>query len=177
MSEFIKGKITKVGSRPTKFGDMFYIELGGQQVGVGKYRPKISEGDYARVPVERNGQYINLLKGGTIERIADEGSSSSAAAAPSSGKSYTPYNDDKWQETISRQAARNTAMQFLNLLVSQEAIAFPKTANAERKAAILRAHLEKLTEEFNNYALGKEPVNSGTDPDASESGANAEDFE
>jgi hypothetical protein len=175
MSEFIKGKVTKLGSRPTQFGEMYFMEVAGQMVGVGKYPPKVNEGDYIRVPIERKGNYINLAKGGKPEKISAE--DAPAQSAPAAGKSYTPYNDDKRQEVISRQAARNTAMQFLNLLVTQEAVTFPKTAAPDKRAAILRAHLEKLTEEFNNYALGKAPTDSGTDPDAEEAGSNAGDFE
>jgi len=176
MSEFIKGKVTKVGSRETKFGAMYFMEVGGQQIGVGKYAPKVNEGDYIRVPIERNGNYVNLAKGGKPEKVADTGDSSPTSAA-TMGNARAPYNDDKRQEVISRQAARNTAMQFLTLLVAQDGVAFPKTATPDKRAAILRAHLEKLTEEFNNYALGKAPTDSGTDPDAEEAGSNAEDFE
>lgn len=177
MTEIIKGKISKLGSRETQYGTMYYLEIAGNQIGIGKYAPKVREGDYVRVPIERKGQYLNLAKGGRVE-AADADSSSPAPSTPVAGKSYTPYNDDKKQEVISRQAARNTAMQFMNLLVGQEAVAFPKTATPDKKAAILRAHLDKLTDEFNAYALGKAPAaDVGTDPDAEEAGSNAGDFE
>jgi hypothetical protein len=177
MTEIIKGKVNRITERETQYGTMYNLDVAGNQIGIGKYPPKVAEGDYVKVPIERKGNYLNLAKGGRIEKIKPDEVPSSPPAASAGGKSYTPYNDDKRQEVISRQAARNSALTFLGQLLAAEAIAFPKTATPEKKAAILRANLEQLTGEFNNYAMGKDAPDVGTDPDAEEAGSNAGDFE
>lgn len=181
MSEFIKGKITNAGERQTQFGTMYWLEVGGNQIGIGKYPAKAGIGDYVKVPIERKGQYVNLMRGGKIEKISAEEAPTPASAqsAPAGGKSYTPYNDDKRQEIISRQAARNSALTFLGQLLSAEAIAFPKTATPDKRSAILRAHLDQLTTDFNNFALGKVAADVGKDAGDDDDGemGNSEDFE
>ena len=162
----IKGKVQKISSRDTQYGAMYSIQVNGEYYSVGKYPPKCAEGDYVKFDVTQNGKYWNLTKGSKVEKVSAEDvpASSSSPSAASSGYSRPAYGgDDKRQEVISKQAARNSALEFTQLALSCGAIEFPKTASADKKFAILTAFVDETTEKYYNYSVGKVAKAEGTD--------------
>jgi hypothetical protein len=167
----IKGKVQTVSSRETQYGTMYSLKINNEYYSVGKYPPKCAEGDYVKFDATANGKYWNLTKGAKIEKVGAE-DVPPPAPAPSGGGSYGRggFNDDKRQEVISRQAARNTAISFLELAHANGALAFPKTANEAKKFDILSTYLDEVTDKFYNYSMGIK-AKTGDDPeDAGEVG-------
>lgn len=138
-----EGFVTKIDKRNTKFGDYYDVYVGSKKLGVGKFPPKgISEGDYVRFEVEMNGQYENL-KRGTLEKIP----APAGVAAPAPPKPSSITMDR--QDVISRQAALNTAIQFMQLLQAEGAIpAGAKSLKADEKADKIEAVLWHYTQKF-----------------------------
>ena len=178
----IKGKVQKITSRDTQYGAMYSLQVNGEYYSVGKYPPKCAEGDYVKFDVTANGKYWNLTKGSKVETVgADEAPSSAPSAPVSSGAYSRPAygGDDKRQEVISRQAARNSALEFTQMALACGAIEFPKTANADKKFAILTAFVDETTEKYYNYSVGKVAKAESTEAgeDGEENPADAENWD
>jgi len=175
----VKGKIQKISSRDTQYGTMYSIQVNNEYYSIGKYPPKVSEGDYVKFDVTANGKYWNLTKGSKVERVTGEDvpAETPTRTAPPSRGGYGGGNDDKRQDVISKQAARNSALTFIQLAVANGAIEFPKTANADKKFAILSAFLDETTEKFYNYSVGKVEKSTASEEDGNPDTAGLEDGE
>lgn len=161
----IKGKVQKISSRDFDWGTAWSIQVNGTYYSVGKYPPKCVEGDYVKFDATQKGQYWNLSKGAKIEKVtAEDAPSPGPTSAATSGYSRPAYGgDDKRQEVISKQAARNSALEFTQMALSCGAIEFPKTASADKKFAILTAFVDETTEKYYNYSVGKVAKTEGSD--------------
>lgn len=175
MSDTIKGKVTNVRERETSAGTMYDVEINGKMYGAGKFKPTVREGQYVKFPVKYNGKFANV--GGKIE-VIEESEATPAPAGGSGGRSYGGYNDDKRQEIISRQAARNTAVAFMQILASKDAIPLPASAKTPgQRFEVLSAFLDGLTVRFNDFALGKTTGDEdATSPDEEDEAGSDEDF-
>jgi len=130
MSEKIQGRVEYINEREGKYGPMFSIKVDGTNYGVGKYPPRgVVEGDMVEFDVTYNGNWPNVARG-TLRKV--EG----AASAPprrqtSGGKPSSPKANsfDARQDVISKQAALNTALAFLELAGKHETIPVPKNKN------------------------------------------------
>lgn len=152
----IKGKVQKITSRETQYGEMYSVQVNGEYYSVGKFPPKCAEGDYVKFDVTANGKYWNLTKGSKVEKIgADEVPSSAPSSQPAPRSGSYGGGDDKRQEVISKQAARNSALAFTQMALAHGAIEFPKTANADKKFAILSAFVDETTDKYYNFSVGK----------------------
>lgn len=138
-----EGYITKIDKRATKFGDYYDIYVGNDKLGAGKFPPKgINVGDFVKYEVEMNGQYKNL-KRGTLEKVDPP-----AGVAPPTPPKPSSISLDR-QDVISRQAALNTAIQFLQVLQAEGAIpSGAKSLKADEKADKIEAVLWHYVQKF-----------------------------
>jgi hypothetical protein len=176
MSDIIKGKVTNIRERDTAVGTMYDVEINGKLFGAGKYAPKCKVGQYVKFEAKYNGKYANV--GGKIQIIdaSEAGPAPAAASSGGGGRSYQA-NDDKRQEIISRQAARNTAVAFLQILADKDAIPMPASAKTPaQRFEVLATFLDGLTSRFNDYALGKTTGDEDVNTDDSEEDGSDEDF-
>lgn len=109
----VSGIIQEVTSRAVSGGKTAYnITVGGQSYGVGLYPPKAKEGDYVRFTVDESRGYKNVERG-TLQ-VSKNKPPAEAVAEAEATKPKAPGHDAK-QDTISRQSAHNTAIDYLTL--------------------------------------------------------------
>lgn len=128
MSDKIQGRVDYINERDTKVGKMYSIKVGGTNYGVGKYPPRgIEQGDMVEFGVSWNGNYANVERG-TLRKA--EGGSAPPPSAPAgrSGPQKVNSYDDR-QTVISKQAALNTALSFLELALKAEKLPVPAAKN------------------------------------------------
>lgn len=130
MSSKISGIVTEIKVRNTRVGDMYDVVVNGVAHGNGKYPPRgVKAGDFVTFEAEakQNGQYTNYNIVPRTMRVDDKPS----AEAVSSAKAATVVNvaaADKRQETISKQANLNTALELVGLYLQHGAIKLPAKA-------------------------------------------------
>lgn len=159
----ITGVAEYINTRATSFGTMYSLKVNGTNYSLGKTDPtakfQIVKGDAVEFTAEQNAKGYWDIKG-PVKKLGGEAASASrpaAAAAVAASASYRAVDDNK-QKTISRQAARNTAVQFMTLLQSVGALPAAKTKGGNFD--LLRETLDKLTDEFYNDSLNPQPVSS-----------------
>jgi hypothetical protein len=164
----VTGKVTNLSVKDGQWGPMTNYEVAAagkapEWYGAGsKNIPKdVGVGDYITFEEVLKGRYKNIAPGSIRKVAAPSDAPASAPAqagsnpATAPGKAADYDRVDPKQETISKQAARNTAVEFMKVLASQEAIPYGKTADAKKKFEQLSAMLEKFTEDFYNFSTGK----------------------
>lgn len=147
-----EGVVQEVRAYQTKAGQMYSIKMNGVDYSTGKTKPEVTGGDRISLTYVENGQYKNAdLRSITVLQ---------KQAEPSVGtkeiQQGSPYGKSSEQQIIiSRQAARNTAIQYLELLRNVEAIPFPASAGTPKKRFdIMAILLEQLTQDFFDYSQG-----------------------
>lgn len=124
----------------------------GDRVGAGKYPPKFAkEGNYYEYEIEMNGNFKNL-KAGSMKELAKPAGVSPAATAPVKSFGKSPET----QDTISRQAAANTAIAFVKLLVDADALPVPKAAKSDKKADLIEEVTKMYMQKFHNWSVHKD---------------------
>lgn len=117
MSE-VSGVVQEVQTRDVSGGKKAYnIVVAGQAYGAGLYAPKCKVGDYVKFAVDESRGYKNVERGSlkvSANKPPAEALAEAAATAPK--KNSVGGSFDTRQDTISRQAAMNTAIQFMQLL-------------------------------------------------------------
>ena len=150
MSNQISGVIQQLKSKQTKIGEMWDINVNGDWFGVGKYKPKAKEGDYVTFTPEYNGNFKNVERGTlkvSANKPANVGNSAPATNVRAASNSF-----DARQDAISRQAASNTAIAWLNMLHTAGAlpIATSKSKGSQQEALdTIRRQYEKEFYEAN----------------------------
>ena len=130
MASKISGIVTEIKARNTRVGDMYDVVVNGVAYGNGKYPPRgVKAGDFVTFEAEtkQNGQYTNHNIVARTLRVDDKPSQE----AVSSAKAQTSVNlaaADKRQETISKQANLNTALELVGLYLQHGAIKVPAKA-------------------------------------------------
>lgn len=173
MSE-VSGVIQEIATRSVAGGKTAYnLIVGGQSYGAGLYAPKAKVGDYVTFSVDESRGYKNVERG-TIKVSANKPANYSEppAAKPAAAKGGTPY--DARQDAISRQAASNTAISYLQLQQATGALALP--AKKADQMVALDAILKKFTEHFYEQNTGvawkdigpKRDTDDGSDEEADE---------
>lgn len=148
-----KGVVEKIAEFPSAGGKIMYnLTISGDRFGFGSNKPNCNEGDTIEFEYESKGQYKNgNSKSVTVVAKAAAGSSGSVGGGSSYGKSPTT------QTTISKQAALNSALAFVNILVAAEAVpGVTKTAKAEDKYGILESLVVEKTHEYYAQSTGTE---------------------
>lgn len=145
-----KGVVEKIGEFKSASGaTMYNLTISGDRFGFGSNKPNCNEGDTIEFEYEQKGQYKN----GNSKSVTVV--AKSAGPVSSGGGSYgkTPAT----QTTISKQAALNSALAFVNILVAAEAVpGVTKTAKAEDKYGILESLVVEKTHEYYAQSTGAE---------------------
>lgn len=151
MAEKIVGRVEFINQNK---GGFYALKIDGTYYGVGKYPPRgIEQGDVVEFEVEYNGNFKNVARG-TL-RKAD----ASAAPAPEAKKAWSKASSfDDRQDVISKQAALNTALEFLRFAKENETLPVPKTKNQGY------GYLKQLWLEEASFLYG---LNTGKDWDIS----------
>lgn len=152
----ITGKVNKLVQSETAYGVMHNIEVDGKTYGCGKFPLKgVREGDYISFDAIQKGRFFQVDYK-TVQKLAEPPAS---AAGPSSSPSLVRgptkgyYPEEERQKVISRQAARNAALTFVQLAQAEGALEIPKTAKAGAKFDLLLGIVDEITERFNAYAM------------------------
>ena len=123
MADKISGKIEYLNENKNGF---YNIKVGGEYYSIGKYAPRgIGQGDNVEFEIEYNGNFKNVAKG-TLRKLE-----ASVAPPTSTSKSFKAASSfDDRQDVISKQAALNTALAFLEFAKANETLPVPKQKNA-----------------------------------------------
>lgn len=163
----VTGIIENITSRQTQFGEMYDIVVDGQSYGNGKYAPRgVNIGDAVTFTAEVKGRYRNVARG-TLRRagVGDVPSAPSPSAAPQRMAVNDPKekywsdkaaSDEARQKIISRQAALNTAIDFVEAAIKAEALALP--AKAADKIGLLEAMVVRYAQKFHKVSTGEDMV-------------------
>lgn len=147
MSTEMTGVVQEIKAKPVAGGKTAYdILVGGQAYGVGLYAPKCKAGDYVKFEIDDSRGYKNVarnsLKVSANKPPADVLAEASATAPKQSTAGGT---FDLRQDMISRQAASNTAIAFLQFL--QAAGALPTAAKGKQQE-VMEQMLARYEQEF-----------------------------
>lgn len=146
-----QGFIDRIDAKETQFGKMYDVVIGGTKYGVGKFPPKgVAAGDYVQYEPVQKGNYWNIAPG-SLSKLPQPAGVTPAPAA----RAAAPMAPDRRQETISKQAALNSALSFLNILVASDALPGGKALKADKKADMLLAVLEEYTGRFYHQSTGE----------------------
>lgn len=146
-----------VGSGKT----MYSIQVNGALYGCGSYRPKCSEGDIVSFDYTMRGEYKNV-EGRTLKVTGK----ASVEAVQAAVKQY-PAAADNRQTVISKQAALNSAMAFVELLTKHDAVpGIGKTTKQEDKYQILDSLVLEKMGEFYAMNTGEELDTTAEKPKA-----------
>ena len=128
-----------------------FVMSNGDSVGAGKFPPKgMSAGDYVQYDTKANGKWLNLVPGSMSKLDKPAG-----VEAPSKQPGFVP-SGDKRQDTISKQAALNSALTFVGLLAAQDALPMPAKTKAGEKADVIHSIVDMYTAHFYKQATGTE---------------------
>ncbi|UFK09543.1 hypothetical protein [Xanthomonas phage DES1] len=119
--------------------------VGGQKYGAGFFAPKCNVGDYVTFESTQNGNFYNVAPRSLSVGKAPPGE---AVAVAAKNVAAGAGSFDKRQDAISRQAASNTAIAFLNLLASQDALPVPASKGKGDKQAALEMLLRGYEQRF-----------------------------
>lgn len=144
-----EGFITKIDARNTKFGVYHDVYIDNKNMGGGKFPPKGFEaGDYVSFEVEKNSKGYETIKAGSLSKLATPQGVKAPAPPTPSGISMAT------QDVISRQAALNSALQFVEILAANGAIPEGKSLAAAKKADKIEAILMSYVSKFYLYNTG-----------------------
>lgn len=160
----VKGYIKFIDPRETSVGTMYDVNVDGVKYGAGKFAPKAAVGDYVEITYSENGRFKNIDKNGLKVLPAP----ANGGGKPSASGSSPGY--DSRQEVISKQAASNTAIAWLDILIKADALPVVKAAK-DKKADLMDALRLKYTAEFYQLATGNELQLEELDKAAAESAA------
>ena len=139
----INGIVQEIQERPVMNGTKTAYDLivSGQKYGAGLFAPKCKVGDYVTFTRgERNG-YAEVAARTLRVGKAPADQAGAVANAPYVAPQASSGSFDKRQDAISRQAASNTAIAFMQLLASQEALPVPASKSKGDKQAVLETLL------------------------------------
>lgn len=121
------------------------VVVGGQKYGAGFFAPKCNVGDYVTFESTQNGNFYNVTP-----RSLSVGKAPAGEAVQQAAKNVASGagSFDKRQDAISRQAASNTAIAFMNLLASQDALPVPTSKGKGDKQAALETLLHGYEKRF-----------------------------
>lgn len=153
MTETVTGVIQSIEERQVSGGRTAYnVRVAGESYGAGLYKPKAKEGDYVKFDVEMNGRFKNIARNSL--KVSKNKPPAEAVAASKAAPSAGSY--DGRQDVISRQAAMNSALTFMNLLHGAEALAIPASGSKDKKEAAALALLQGYIKDFYELNTGQE---------------------
>lgn len=142
----VTGKVEKITSRSTKFGDYWDVYVDGRKYGTGKKKPPCSDGDYVTFEAEAKGDFFNadpttFKKAEAPKNVAPV----TAAAGVSAKREWIPEKDR--QDSITYQSARKDALQFVEILAATGKLDFGKMKGAEA-IDMLETYVDNYTQRF-----------------------------
>ncbi len=160
----ITGIVQEIQTRKVSGGTKtaYNIVVAGESYGVGLYAPKCKVGDYVRFELDDNSRYKDVVRN-TLQVSKSKPPAEAVAEAKATAGKAAASADNK-QETISRQSALNSAIAFLAVGASVDALPLPKTDAKGKKQEALDALLAKYTQQFYEQSTGQKW--SGTSPKA-----------
>lgn len=146
--------LVEVITKQTSAGEMYDLLFdNGEKVGVGKFKPKNAEaGKYYSYEVKMNGNFKNLAPGSLKQGVAPPASAPATQAAAKPAYSGGGY--DTRQDTISKQAAFNTAIALVKLMQDADALPIPASVKKDKKADALEAIVLDVAARFYHRATG-----------------------
>lgn len=147
--------LLEVQTKQTKIGPMYDLVFdNGDKVGVGKYQPKnATPGKYYSYEFNVNGNFKNLAPGSLREQAAPPASSPQTTAAPARS-SRGGGGFDARQDTISKQAAFNTALSLVKILQDADALPIAASVKKDKKADTIEAIVLDYAGKFYKRATG-----------------------
>ena len=129
MADKISGKIQYLNEKEGKFGKSYNIKVDGTAYYLqGKYPPRgIDAGDYVEFETQMKGNFPVVVTG-SLRKVEASTPPPAAAGKPAAFKAASSYDDR--QDVISKQAALNTALAFLEFAKANETLPVPKQKNA-----------------------------------------------
>lgn len=169
MSQVITGIIQAIETRQVAGGRTAYnIIVGGESYGAGLFKPKANEGDYVQFTLDDSRGYKNVARNSlkvstnkpSPEAVQEAKATAPARAADGSVTTLKEQKRQEWeekkQEIIARQSARNTAISYLSVLAAADALGLPASGTKGKKQEALDALLSKYTQEFYTESTGQE---------------------
>lgn len=160
----IVGKLDKINEETFgNGGSAFFLHVNGQKYKFGKFAPRgFSDGDWVEFEAtsKQNGNYTNwtadyktLRKSNPQQGGTPPQDTGAVERAPAKG--FNPTGNDERQETISRQAAFNTAIAAAKLMQDAGAVTIPAKAKKEGVVQFYIELIDTLATNFYNKSTGK----------------------
>lgn len=148
----IRGYLNKIDERVTKFGSYYALVIDGKKYDTGsKFPPKgVQVGDYIAVELTTNDRGYETIVQGSLSKADAPAGVTPAAAAQAAAVG------DTRQETISKQAALNSALSMAQLLVTGGAVPVGAKATPAQLADKLEAIVLSYTAKFYRMSTGQE---------------------
>lgn len=143
------GVVQDIKSKQVAGGKTAYdLVVAGQAYGVGLYAPKCKVGDYVKFEVDESRGYKNVARN-SLQVSANKAPAEAVAVAAATKGGF-----DNRQDTISRQAAMNTAIAFMTILSDNEGLGLPAATAKGKRAETLELMLKKYTADFYEFNTG-----------------------
>ena len=156
MSNQVSGVIQEIQSRSVAGGKTAYnLVIAGTSYGAGLFKPKAEVGQYVTFTVQMNGNFKNVERG-TL-KVSDYKPQAQDAAPAKSAVKQAVGSYDSRQDTISRQAAANTAIEWLGFLATAGALPAAKNKGAAQAA------FDAMREEYEKYFYERNTGNEWKD--------------
>ena len=156
MSNVVSGVIQEIQTRSVAGGKTAYnLVIAGQSYGAGLFKPKAEVGQYVTFTVQMNGNFKNVERG-TL-KVSDYKPQAQDAAPAKSAVKQAVGSYDSRQDTISRQAAANTAIEWLGFLATAGALPAAKNKGAAQAA------FDAMREEYEKYFYERNTGNEWKD--------------
>lgn len=165
----ISGVVQEITTRSVAGGKTAYnLVIGGQSYGAGLYAPKANVGDFVTFELDDSRGYKNVAPR-TLRASAHKPATTGSPAPPAAASYSKPAASNSFdtrQDAISRQAASNTAIGFMELLAKVEALPLGKTKRQEAMETLLHKY-EQMFYERNTGNVWKDiSPNPAKDEDA-----------
>ena len=145
------GTVESISTRDYKGKPMYNLKVSGAMYGFGFKKPECKEGDTITFDWEPNGDYKNGVAASVKVVAGGSNVTNLPASTGYSGKTTAT------QTTISKQAALNSAIAFVNGLVAVEAVpGITKTMKAEERYGLMEALVYTKTKEFYKQSTGED---------------------
>lgn len=153
----ITGIVQEISTKDTSAGPMYNLKVNNKNYGVGRYPPKCKQGDTVTFGVKFNGNFANVdtkdfvvEPPGTAPSAPEKPAAKAAPWTAAGGKDEywvkKDLKDDARQGIISRQAALNSALQFVSILATAGAL--PAATKTKDQVAVLEGILYHYRDEF-----------------------------
>ncbi len=148
----ITGFLQNIKERPSKFGTYYSLVVDGKDHETGsKFPPKgIVAGDYITFTTAKNARGYETIVQGTLSKTTAPAGVAAPTPPPASVISMST------QDVISRQAALNSALEMVSILVAGGGVPEGKSATPAKKAEMLEAMVMSYTAKFFRINTGAE---------------------